>query len=367
MRWESRLSRIMILLFGMAGSWAAATDARAQPSASDAKAAALQDNVVKITATFGEGGTQTGFGIIVGEQGRNLVVVTADHVVRGEDPGAEDKKPTITFFRTQGSQVQGKLETVRLPHGSGDLTVILVPRPAYATAVKAAIDPKPVIRGTNVWLVGRVGNWNIPASPGIVAQTNPFTGKIQVEGLAARAGSSGGPLISNDGIVGMIVDDGELYTEATPIAIIEKQVRDVWHYEWDLTASGAPVAISPPSGSTPPSRFAQKPIVTRTPGGPDLGKQPSSQDAATSSLRCDDAGTIVARLVCRDPGLTELDVSLAHVYQTKMGRLSSSDQRWLRGEESAWLKQRNDCASAVDMRGCVVQSYRTRIARLEGS
>ena len=36
-------------------------------------------------------------------------------------------------------------------------------------------------------------------------------------------------------------------------------------------------------------------------------------------------------------------------------------------KKSAWLKQRNDCASAVDMRGCVVQSYRTRIARLEGS
>jgi uncharacterized protein YecT (DUF1311 family) len=366
MLWESRLSRIMVLLFCTAGSWAAATGARAQPSASDAKASALQGNVVKITATFGEGAPKSGFGIIVGEQGRYLVVVTADHVVRGEDPGAEDKKPTITFFRAQGSQVQGKLETVRMPPAGGDLAVILVPRPDRATAVKEAIDPKPVARGTKVWLVGRVGNWSIPASPGTVAQTNPFTGKIQVEGLAARAGSSGGPLISNDGIVGMIVDDGELYTEATPITIIEKQVRE-WGYEWALTATSAPVAIAPQSGSAPPPRFAEKPIVTRAPGGPDPGRQPASQDPATPNLRCDDAATIVARLVCRDPGLTELDVTLAHVYQTRMGRLSLSDQQWLKGEEAAWLNQRNGCASAVDMRGCVVQSYRTRIARLEGS
>src|SRR3984957_5761377 len=176
MRWESRLSWIVVLLFGLAGSWAAATDAQAQPSASDARAAALQGNVVKITATFGEGAPKSGFGIIVGEQGRNLVVVTADHVVRGEDPGAEDKKPTITFFRAQGSQAQGKLETVRMPPGGGDLAVILVPRPGYAAAVKAAIDPKPAARGTKVWLVGRVGNWSIPASPGAGDQSNALTG-----------------------------------------------------------------------------------------------------------------------------------------------------------------------------------------------
>ena len=141
MLWESRLSRIMVLLFGLAGSWAAATDAQAQPSASDARAAALQDNVVKITATFGEGAPKSGFGIIVGEQGRYLVVVTADHVVRGEDPGAEDKKPTITFFRAQGSQVQGKLETVRMPPGGGDLAVILVPRPGLRDGCEGGDRP----------------------------------------------------------------------------------------------------------------------------------------------------------------------------------------------------------------------------------
>ena len=140
--------------------------------------------------------------------------------------------------------------------------------------MKAAIDPKPAIRGTKVWLVGRVGNWSIPASPGTVAQTNPFTGKIQVEGLAARAGSSGGPLISNDGIVGMIVDDGELYTEATPIAIIEKQVRDVWHYEWDLTASGARlVAISPRRQGPPRRRGSRR---SRSSHGRPAGRTPVS-------------------------------------------------------------------------------------------
>ena len=102
-------------------------DASAQSVSGDAKAMALRPNVVKITATLGQGAVpQTGFGFIVGQQGNQLVVVTADHVVRGDDPGAEDKAPLITFFQNQGSQVPGKLETVHLPRDRGDLAVVLV-------------------------------------------------------------------------------------------------------------------------------------------------------------------------------------------------------------------------------------------------
>jgi hypothetical protein len=243
------------------------TSAPAQPAGADAKAMALRPNVVKITATLGPGAVpQSGFGFVVGQQGNQLVVVTADHVVRGEDPGAEDKAPLITFFENQGSQIRGKLETVRLPKDSGDLAVILVKNPGFVSLVTDAIDARPAARGLQVWLIGRAGDWNIPTSPGVVAQIDTFTQRLQVEGLAARVGSSGGPLISSNGIVGMIVMDNDLYTEATPIAPIQMQVAERWHYPWQLTA-GRPMTVAmatpppppPPQPSLPPAQPSPRP------------------------------------------------------------------------------------------------------------
>src|SRR5262249_10689975 len=141
----------------------------AQAAGGEGKAMALRPNVVKITATLAQGAVpQTGFGFIVGQQGNQLVVVTADHVVRGEDPGAEDKAPLITFFENQGSHTKGKLETVRLPKDRGDLAVILVPKPGFISFVTEAIDAAPAARGLPVWLVGRAADWDVPAAPGVV-------------------------------------------------------------------------------------------------------------------------------------------------------------------------------------------------------
>lgn len=222
--------------------------ALAQVTGDDSKAMALRPNVVKITATFGQSmGPKTGFGFIVGQQQNQLVVVTADHVVRGDD--AEDKTPLITFFLNQGSQVEGKLEAVGLPRGRGDLAVILVPNPGFASFVTDAIDTAPAARGDRMWVIGRAGGWNIPASPGVVAGTDPFSQRIQVENLAARVGSSGGPLVSSKGIVGMIVDDDGLYTEATLISSIQTQVRDKWGYVWQLTNGAGQLAALPSAAS----------------------------------------------------------------------------------------------------------------------
>ena len=239
-----RCGRVLVLIAGFlvsaaAGGGLSAGPALAQAAGGEAKAIALSPNVVKITATLGQGAVpQTGFGFIVGQQGNQLVAITADHVVRGDDPGAEDTAPLITFFESQGSQIKGKLETVRLPKERGDLAVILVPKPGFVSFVTEAIDTTPAARGLPVWLVGRAGEWDIPAAPGVVAKIDWYN-QIQVEGLAARVGSSGGPLVSSNGIIGMIVRDNDLYTEVTPIEPIRRQVSENWHYAWQL----APVRV----------------------------------------------------------------------------------------------------------------------------
>lgn len=229
---STALSRLFVLVASFAGVDPFGSEALGQSAAGDAKAIALRPNVVRITATLGQSmSPQNGFGFIVGQQGNQLVIITADHVVRGEEPGAEDKAPLITFFDNQGTQIAGKLESVRLQRDRGNLAVILVKNPGFVSFVRDAVDAVPAARFLQMWLIGRAGNWDVPASPGIVAQV------IKVEGLAARVGSSGGPLVSSNGIVGMIVMDNDLYTKATPIEPIQTQVRETWRYPWQLTAA----------------------------------------------------------------------------------------------------------------------------------
>jgi len=243
----------LVLLALSASSICVSEYTKAQGTGEDAKAMTLRSNVVKITAAIGgDVGPQSGFGFIVGEQENRIIVVTADHVVRGDSAGAEDKAPLISFFLNQGYQVRGALEGVGLPKDRGDLAVILVENPGFATFVTDAIDSTRPERKLPVWVVGRAGGWNIPVSPGAVAGVDPFTQRIQVENLSAGVGSSGGPLISSKGIVGMIVDDAGLYTEATPIAAIQTQVQENWHYNWQLTAGGAMSSLPSPR----PSPFA---------------------------------------------------------------------------------------------------------------
>jgi hypothetical protein len=93
----------------------------------------------------------------------------------------------------------------------------------------------------------------------VVAQIDTLPPLLQVEGLAARVGSSGGPLVSSTGIVGMIVRDNDLYTEVTPIEPIQTQVREKWHYPWQLTA-GRPILPPPvPEPAPPPPRESTLP------------------------------------------------------------------------------------------------------------
>ena len=98
---------LIALLLDGAANIGRPSDAFAQAAtvgeeAQDRKPFDLQSNVVKIVATLGQGSSavvQEGFGFIVGEQGDELVLVTANHVVRAK--GAEDKAPQSTFLKTR--------------------------------------------------------------------------------------------------------------------------------------------------------------------------------------------------------------------------------------------------------------------------
>jgi len=112
---------LFALLFACPGS-------AEEPLTGEALARALRDNVVHIRADWG-GGHQ-GFGFIVGERTQFLYIVTADHVVRGDEPGEEDVEPTVVFHYDQGVRYEAELLETRLPRSQGDLALLRVRKPA---------------------------------------------------------------------------------------------------------------------------------------------------------------------------------------------------------------------------------------------
>lgn len=76
------------------------------------------------------------------------------------------------------------------------------------------------------------------------------------------------------------------------------------------------------------------------------------------------AGSI-EETVCRDAGLTALDVTLAEVYRAARRKATNEQPPVLRAGQRGWIKGRNDCWKSDDRRACIEQAYRQRITELQ--
>jgi tetratricopeptide (TPR) repeat protein len=214
----------------------------------------LRQNVVRVVAAWKNGATYDGFGFIVGERAGTLYVITADHVVRGDGPDAIDRNPKVAFFGDQGAEYSAELLATRLAPAQGDIAILRLPAPAGLAWQRPVIARGRTQRGASVWFVGLLRDWFVPSQPGSVNRVEP-NGFIVVEGLNVKVGTSGAPLISEAGIVGMVVADTGIFARATPIDLIERAVKD-WGYPWDLTLAAPPQPepklVPPPPPPPPP-------------------------------------------------------------------------------------------------------------------
>jgi uncharacterized protein len=96
-----------------------------------------------------------------------------------------------------------------------------------------------------------------------------------------------------------------------------------------------------------------------------VGLLASSAWAATPSFDCAKASHEVELLICKDAALAEMDHTLNSLYHTLMKHTPASRQGTLKAEQRGWVKGRNDCWKASDMRGCVASEYQARIAELK--
>ena len=197
--------------------------------------ASVKQNVVSLTSEWEDGRRENGFGIIVGEDDEFLYIVTANHVVRGRFPGDKSKQIRIDFPSASISSVFAELLPVSDPRK--DLGILRAVTPSEFSLQRHVLPANGGIkRGDEVVYIGRGGEWYIPAEPGRVNTPRTLEEEIVVDGLNVRVGTSGGPLVSADGVVGMIVSqesDGVVHA-----LHIDYIARFMGHHSlpWDLEA-----------------------------------------------------------------------------------------------------------------------------------
>ncbi len=201
----------------------------------------LRRNVVRIEAKL-RNGAENGFGFVLGERAGRLYIVTAYHVVaEPEEVGAGNAvKVTVEFYDRRGKMYDAELlgthDTAR------DLAVLTVATPpGFEWTRKCLAGPANQKRGTPVWFVGRDQEWKPPVVPGHVVAGPSTDWLLELEGLTVKRGSSGGPVISDTGIIGMIQRDSEEGAYALSVDFIKK-VFEQWKHPWDLQAVESPEA-----------------------------------------------------------------------------------------------------------------------------
>lgn len=217
-----------------------------QTGAGDQMVNSLRENVVKIQTELPTH-TENGFGFIVGERSGRLYVVTAYHVVADRDVVGPEAvgKVKVEFFERRGKMYDAEvLGTQDLRH---DLAVLTVPAPQGVAWKKQCLaGPEKQRHGVPVWFVGINQEWKPPVAPGHVLTETSVDWLMELEGLNIREGSSGGPVISDSGIIGMIKQDSNAGSYALSIDFIKKLFAE-WHHPWELRA--APADVPPPVSS----------------------------------------------------------------------------------------------------------------------
>lgn len=87
--------------------------------------------------------------------------------------------------------------------------------------------------------------------------------------------------------------------------------------------------------------------------------------AATPSFDCDAAQGPVETLICHNAALADLDRRLSQVYADALRAFAEPQRSAAIAAQQEWLRARDACASARDLRRCVQVRYEVRITTLQ--
>ncbi len=217
----------------------------------------IKNNVIKLTANFPDGiQPESGFGFVVGKRQGTLYVATAKHVVMQIEESIPATSVTATFYHARGKPIPIKDVTVlNIKRDDLDLALLEIRKPIGFKLKSSYFSSRKVKRGDDVWFIGREGKWRVPAREGRVSENPKSDGKINFEISTVKSGTSGAPLVTENGIVGLIIKDHQYDAIAISLEIIEEFASN-FGYPF-LNTSPAPVTFQKPihSANASPTSF----------------------------------------------------------------------------------------------------------------
>ena len=260
-----RVIRSTALLLTLPG-WAVA-----QVPAGAAATAPFVGYTVQITANFPDS-PENGFGFITGVQNGRAIIATADHVVRRVIAGqlTAASQIEIRFAADPARAFSANLLPVRLPLAGGDLAALEISVPPSFPAPTMPIEPSYELEvGTSTaWRIGKMGRFVPPLLPGqFVGRRGAYL--LEFDDLDTPEGSSGGPIVSARGLVGMVISTAGFgsVSQVLPSDTIGGKFRE-WHLPWSFRsapAAAAPEAAPRPSTPAPLANKPQAPATAPTP------------------------------------------------------------------------------------------------------
>jgi sulfatase modifying factor 1 len=268
----------LCLLLLMALSLSAFAGRASGESESDYVTERFRKNVVQLTVTFTDQTIGYGFGFVIGERDNVLYVLTANHVVRKANDA-----PGVTVTAQQVDAVfcdspEDAYPATVLKWSAPDLDAALVkvakPYPSYQWELIEP-DPNPE-RGKEVWFIGRSEKCEVPLRAGLI-EGMLTESTFAVDDDKVLPGTSGAPLISHEGIVGMIIKDSVEQVTAIKLETI-RQIAATDRIPWGFRASAATPTVPPPLKPTatptakPTAKLMATPTIVPSKKGPEAGE-----------------------------------------------------------------------------------------------
>ena len=195
----------------------------------------LRKGVVKISTTTFEGRQKIGTGFIVRQEKKTVIIVTASHVVEGSQ-GID-----VEFFSARGRLFAAKVIGMEGGDPQGLAVISLTGEIPEAIPVLKMNSSVPVRAGDAVTIIGfpnAGGPWAV--SKGEIIGRK---GKIITFSGAIEEGNSGGPLLKDGEVIGIVVAAQLPFAAAVP-SVIAQYFLESWGVKFAVQLRSEPGSVS---------------------------------------------------------------------------------------------------------------------------
>jgi hypothetical protein len=183
-----------------------------------------------------------GYGFVVAQVGNVLTIVTANHVVRDQTDDSLYPNINVELFVDRGHPITPRVLEAKIPNVDGDLAVLEIEYPNFSM-IPFPVAKVPLPKRTKAWRVGKDRGRTPSSRPGLY-EGRVKTIYLQFSDLDTPRGSSGGPVITDEGLIGMVQKDEGAVSWVLPMSTIYEFFSDNG-LPWTLKGDGTSPVLNP--------------------------------------------------------------------------------------------------------------------------